>query len=188
MGSAERVVTIAVAHRWARPTWVISCRIVQSGQVGTGRVRSAPSTRRASVAVLPAISPYHRSAVIAGIGAPAGSGWSAAAARAAAAAATRRGGGPAANGDRGEKLYGVVMPLGAGAGVGRLRHRAADLERGAARPAAVLITWHACSLCHRAAASQRPPSAGVVCREDPLSDCGPRGAAAARAGGPSGAS
>jgi hypothetical protein len=43
MGAADRVVTIAVAHRWARPTCVINCRIVHSGQVGTERVRSAPS-------------------------------------------------------------------------------------------------------------------------------------------------
>ena len=64
MGSAERVVTIAAAHRWARPTWVISCRIVQSGQVGTGRVRSAPPASSASVAVLPVISPYSRSVPI----------------------------------------------------------------------------------------------------------------------------
>ncbi len=61
MGSAARVATIAVAHRWARPTWVINCRIVQSGQVGTWRVRSAPLARSASVAVLPVISPYSRS-------------------------------------------------------------------------------------------------------------------------------
>ena len=52
------------AHRWARPTWVISCRSVHSGQVGTGRVRSAPSMSWASVAVLPVISSYHRSVLI----------------------------------------------------------------------------------------------------------------------------
>ena len=72
MGSAERVVTIAVAHRWARPTWVISCRIVQSGQVGTWRVRSAPSMSWTSVAVLPVISSCHRSVLIMAIGGPFG--------------------------------------------------------------------------------------------------------------------
>ena len=64
MGTADRAVTIAVAHRWARPTCVISCRIVHSGQVGTVRVRSAPSASWASVAVLPVISSYHRSVLI----------------------------------------------------------------------------------------------------------------------------
>ena len=52
MNSAERVLTISAAQRWARPTCVASCRRVQSGQVGTGRVRSAPSISSAMIWVL----------------------------------------------------------------------------------------------------------------------------------------
>ncbi len=52
MNSAERVLTMVAAHRWARPTWVASWRSVHSGQLGIGVVRSAPSTRAAMSAVL----------------------------------------------------------------------------------------------------------------------------------------
>ena len=55
MNSADRVLTMVAAHRWARPTWVASWRSVHSGQVGIGVVRSAPSTRAAMAAVLAAI-------------------------------------------------------------------------------------------------------------------------------------
>ena len=64
MNSADRVLTISAAQRCARPTWVASCRSVQSGQVGTGVVRSAPSTSPASVSVLVSISSYQRSGLI----------------------------------------------------------------------------------------------------------------------------
>ncbi len=56
MACSDRVPTICAAQRWARPTWVTSCRNVQSGQVGTGRLRSAPSTSPARAAVLAVIA------------------------------------------------------------------------------------------------------------------------------------
>jgi len=52
MACADLVLTIWAAQRWARPMWVASCRSVQSGQVGTGMARSAPSTSPARVSVL----------------------------------------------------------------------------------------------------------------------------------------
>ena len=52
MAYADLVLTIWAAQRWTRPTWVASCRSVQSGQLGTGLARSAPSTSPARVAVL----------------------------------------------------------------------------------------------------------------------------------------
>ncbi len=56
MDSVDRVRTVSVTQRCNRPTCVASWRSVQSGQLGTGSVRSAPSIRAASVAVLAVIS------------------------------------------------------------------------------------------------------------------------------------
>src|SRR5260221_7329300 len=83
-------------------------------------------------------------------------GWrSAAAAGTAAAAAAglrrrRRGACPAADRDRGQQLHGVVVALGAGAGCGRLAHRARPLESVAAGAAAVFVSWHEPSVSARA--------------------------------------
>ena len=56
MNSVDRVRTISAAQRCARPTCVASWRSVQSGQLGTGWVRSAVPISAASVAVLAVIS------------------------------------------------------------------------------------------------------------------------------------
>jgi hypothetical protein len=72
----------------------------------------------------------------------------AAACSAAAAAATARGGGrsrrasPAADGDGGQQLYGVVVPLRTGGRSRRLAHRPGLLEGVTAGTTAVLISGH----------------------------------------------
>ena len=56
MDSADRVLTISATHRASWLMCVASWRSVQSGQLGTGWARSAPSISAASVAVLAVIS------------------------------------------------------------------------------------------------------------------------------------
>ena len=56
MDSADRVRTISATQRCTRPTCVASWRSVQSGQLGTGWVRSSRPISAASVAVLAVIS------------------------------------------------------------------------------------------------------------------------------------
>src|SRR6266851_731862 len=78
---------------------------------------------------------------------------SAAAAGTAAAASSAAGprlgsAGPAAHGDRGQQLHGVIVPLGARTWRRRLAHRAAAFERGSAGAAAVFIARHGRSLRH----------------------------------------
>src|SRR5450432_3641482 len=118
-----------------------SCRSVQSGQVGTRWVRSRSPASPAMVAVLESISAQNWPTLTSGTGSAA-----------AAATAGRAGTGPAADGDRGQQLHGVIVAVRAGRWLGRLAHRPCSLEGRPAGAASVLISWHGPSLCQIPAA------------------------------------
>src|SRR5262249_59413 len=154
IGSAALVATIAAAQRCARPTWGISCRRVQSGQVGTRAGRAAWLAISASVAALPVPPAGRRSVgVLPGLPPPAPPR----APAAPPAPAAGRGAGrarPAADRHGGQQFHRVVVSLRAPGRVGGLGHGPAALEGRAASAAAVLIPWHASSLLHPGAVRQ----------------------------------
>src|ERR1022692_2547681 len=122
-----------------------SSRSVQSGQVGTRWVRSPAPASPAMVAVLESISAQNWPTLTSGTGSAAAAA-TAAAASATAATAGRAGTGPAADGDRGQQLHGVIVAVRAGTRLGRLAHRPGSLEGRPAGAASVLISWHRPSL------------------------------------------
>src|SRR5450755_3318359 len=121
-----------------------SSRSVQSGQVGTRWVRSPALASPAMAAVLASISAQNWPTLTSGTGLAAAAATAAAAS--AAATAGRAGTGPAADGDRGQQLHGVIVAVRAGRWLGRLAHRPCSLEGRPAGAASVLISWHGPSL------------------------------------------